>query len=415
MRRRRRRPGGRAGAARRAGGRRCRCAGRAARAAASPRPGTRRPRPAGSRSRSAAARSSASRPVAVTASTGRPARAASAARANGRSPGGAVRSRSVRPPDRAASTAGAQGRVARALVEQDVEEAGQAHEGLPVVAGAARQPRTARRAGGASSVRPAGRRSRIPVGASQPVRTDLSSRRAAGRARRSATARRWRCAPTSAGWATCWASRWCARRARSCSTWWSRSARLSRGDSGGDGDLAALLEDVDVETAARLVRAFGTYFHLANVTEQVHRAREMRAERVGKGGWLAQTTERIRASGLDAAEVAALVARIAVRPVFTAHPTEAARRSILSKRRRVAELLERRGRPAGRPADRRGHRPALADRRAAAGPAGAAGRGPQRGLLPRRADAARRRRRARGAGRPARLARASSCRRTPGR
>jgi phosphoenolpyruvate carboxylase len=119
-----------------------------------------------------------------------------------------------------------------------------------------------------------------------------------------------------------------------------RVRRLSRGDSGGDGDLAALLEDVDVETAARLVRAFGTYFHLANVTEQVHRAREMRAERVGKGGWLAQTTERIRASGLDAAEVSALVARIAVRPVFTAHPTEAARRSILSKRRRVAELLE---------------------------------------------------------------------------
>jgi phosphoenolpyruvate carboxylase len=117
-----------------------------------------------------------------------------------------------------------------------------------------------------------------------------------------------------------------------------RVRRLSRGER--SGDLAALLEDVDVETAARLVRAFGTYFHLANVTEQVHRAREMRAERVGKGGWLAQTAERIRASGLDAAEVSALVARIAVRPVFTAHPTEAARRSILSKRRRVAELLD---------------------------------------------------------------------------
>jgi phosphoenolpyruvate carboxylase len=122
-----------------------------------------------------------------------------------------------------------------------------------------------------------------------------------------------------------------------------RVRQLSREDDGGSpgsSDLAALLEDVDVETAARLVRAFGTYFHLANVTEQVHRAREMRAERVGKGGWLAQTAERIRASGLSAAEVAALVARIAVRPVFTAHPTEAARRSILSKRRRVAELLE---------------------------------------------------------------------------
>ena len=114
--------------------------------------------------------------------------------------------------------------------------------------------------------------------------------------------------------------------------------RLSRGDS--SADLAALLEDVDLDTAARLVRAFGTYFHLANVTEQVHRAREMRVERAGKGGWLAQTAERIRAAGMPTAEVAALVERIAVRPVFTAHPTEAARRSILSKRRRVAELLE---------------------------------------------------------------------------
>ncbi len=114
--------------------------------------------------------------------------------------------------------------------------------------------------------------------------------------------------------------------------------RLSRDDH--SGELTALLEDVDLDTAARLVRAFGTYFHLANVSEQVHRAREMRVERAEKGGWLARTADRIRASGLPADEVAALVARIAVRPVFTAHPTEAARRSILSKRRRVAELLE---------------------------------------------------------------------------
>ncbi|HET9945295.1 MAG TPA: phosphoenolpyruvate carboxylase [Actinomycetes bacterium] len=114
--------------------------------------------------------------------------------------------------------------------------------------------------------------------------------------------------------------------------------RLAR--DGSSDDLAALLESVDTDTAARLVRAFGTYFHLANVTEQVHRAREMRAERVAKGGWLAQTAERVRAAGVPAAEIGELVGRLAVRPVFTAHPTEAARRSILSKRRRVAELLD---------------------------------------------------------------------------
>jgi phosphoenolpyruvate carboxylase len=114
--------------------------------------------------------------------------------------------------------------------------------------------------------------------------------------------------------------------------------RLARGES--SADLAELLESVDTDTAARLVRAFGTYFHLANVTEQVHRAREMRAERAVKGGWLAQAAERVRAAGMPSSEIAELVGRLAVRPVFTAHPTEAARRSILSKRRRVAELLD---------------------------------------------------------------------------
>lgn len=116
------------------------------------------------------------------------------------------------------------------------------------------------------------------------------------------------------------------------------------------GALADLLEDVDVATAALLVRAFGTYFHLANVTEQVHRARAMREERRLKGGWLAQAAERVRAAGLSAEEATTLAARLAVRPVFTAHPTEAARRSILSKRRRVAELLDASGDPR---ADRR--------------------------------------------------------------
>ncbi|MDQ1627743.1 MAG: phosphoenolpyruvate carboxylase [Actinomycetota bacterium] len=112
---------------------------------------------------------------------------------------------------------------------------------------------------------------------------------------------------------------------------------LSRSDAAA---LTELLASVDLETAARLVRAFGTYFHLANVTEQVHRSRAMRRERVLKGGWLTRAVERIRAAAIDPDELHDLVARVAVRPVFTAHPTEAARRSILSKRRRVADLLE---------------------------------------------------------------------------
>ena len=153
--------------------------------------------------------------------------------------------------------------------------------------------------------------------------------------------------------------------------------------------------DLDVPTATQLARAFATYFHLANITEQVHRARELRRRAPGKGGWLAQAAERIARPAAGAKEVRrSWSPRLAVRPVFTAHPTEAARRSILTKLRARRPSCSRTPQRAGddaprRPtAHRRADRPAVADRRAAAGPAGAARRGAQRGLLPRRADAA---------------------------
>jgi phosphoenolpyruvate carboxylase len=102
----------------------------------------------------------------------------------------------------------------------------------------------------------------------------------------------------------------------------------------------ARLAQVDVGTATDLARAFSTYFHLANVTEQVHRARELRRERAAEGGWLDRTAELIRSRELPPTEIAAAVARLAIRPVFTAHPTEAARRSILAKLRAIADELD---------------------------------------------------------------------------
>jgi phosphoenolpyruvate carboxylase len=106
-----------------------------------------------------------------------------------------------------------------------------------------------------------------------------------------------------------------------------------------DGEAAAaLLGDTDLETAAKLVRAFSTYFHLANVTEQVHRGRELRDRRAQEGGLLAQTADLLKDG--DQEHVRETVRNLNVRPVFTAHPTEAARRSVLNKLRRIAELLE---------------------------------------------------------------------------
>jgi phosphoenolpyruvate carboxylase len=102
---------------------------------------------------------------------------------------------------------------------------------------------------------------------------------------------------------------------------------------------AVLLADVEPPAAIRLVRAFSTYFHLANVAEQVHRGRELAGARERDGGWLSQAAERIRAAGIPREELAAEVARLGVRPVFTAHPTEAARRTVLYKLRQIADLL----------------------------------------------------------------------------
>ncbi|HQR26827.1 MAG TPA: phosphoenolpyruvate carboxylase [Nocardioides sp.] len=105
-------------------------------------------------------------------------------------------------------------------------------------------------------------------------------------------------------------------------------------------DDLAELPQTDLPTAIRLARAFTAYFHLANVTEQVHRGRAMLAARGDGGGWIAQAVGRLREAGLGGSSLAEEIAHVSVQPVFTAHPTEVARRSTLDKLRRVAVLLE---------------------------------------------------------------------------
>lgn len=103
-------------------------------------------------------------------------------------------------------------------------------------------------------------------------------------------------------------------------------------------DLHALLRKLDTSEVIPLVRAFTTYFYLANVAEQVHRIEEMASDE----RYLRQTVDRILAANLDQELLDDVVSRFEVRPVFTAHPTEAARRSILTKRGEIAQLLNAR-------------------------------------------------------------------------
>jgi len=123
-----------------------------------------------------------------------------------------------------------------------------------------------------------------------------------------------------------------------------RSRDAAGGDHVAAADLDELLAGVDSGTAAQLARAFATFFLLANVAEQLHRAHELHDGRYGKNsrlngdplGELVRTLVK-EVGGQTLTEV---LGRTELRPVFTAHPTEASRQSVLGILRRVAEVLD---------------------------------------------------------------------------
>ena len=123
-------------------------------------------------------------------------------------------------------------------------------------------------------------------------------------------------------------------------------------DGGGD----ELLSTLSIDQSVQLVRAFSTYFNLANVAEQVHRARVLADARAQGGSWMAKAVDKIAAAQsaklagheFSTEDVTRWISELMVRPVFTAHPTEAARRSLLNKLGRVAKLLDEPSTPAQR-------------------------------------------------------------------
>ncbi|MGA8163023.1 MAG: phosphoenolpyruvate carboxylase [Acidobacteriaceae bacterium] len=104
-----------------------------------------------------------------------------------------------------------------------------------------------------------------------------------------------------------------------------------------------------VEQADQLSRAFAFYFELINLAETNHRKRRRvslqisgdASRREAQRGELRGTLRAMREAGISAEKALAWLRRILVVPVFTAHPTEIARRSVLMKRRRMGEFLEK--------------------------------------------------------------------------
>ena len=109
-----------------------------------------------------------------------------------------------------------------------------------------------------------------------------------------------------------------------------------------DDELRAL----DLDAAEAVIGAFGLYFGLVNLAEARARVRALRRrERAARDGILddsvADAVAGLRRLGRSDAELDALVGRLAVAPVFTAHPTEARRRTTLLALGRCAVLLAR--------------------------------------------------------------------------
>ncbi len=103
------------------------------------------------------------------------------------------------------------------------------------------------------------------------------------------------------------------------------------------------LQSLDLVQAYQLSRAFAFYFELINLAETNHRKRRrlsLQLSGEAQRGSLRGTLRAMRAAGISGEEALKWLRAICIIPVFTAHPTEVARRVVMFKRRRIAELLE---------------------------------------------------------------------------
>ena len=113
-----------------------------------------------------------------------------------------------------------------------------------------------------------------------------------------------------------------------------RASRAARRD----GSVAAVEHDLSAETQALVLRAFGVFFQLANLAEQLHRVRRRRDDaRHGRAvrESLRDAFKRVAREDLDAAR------NSSIRLVLTSHPTEATRRTVLLTHLRIARQLQR--------------------------------------------------------------------------
>ena len=109
--------------------------------------------------------------------------------------------------------------------------------------------------------------------------------------------------------------------------------------------LMKFIETLDPDTLTQVVRAFSIYFSLINIAEEDNQHLERR-EQVSNSkslwtGSFDRTIEQFRIDGFDATQIQDLLDQMAYIPVFTAHPTESKRRSVMNALRRIFLLNDK--------------------------------------------------------------------------
>ena len=127
-----------------------------------------------------------------------------------------------------------------------------------------------------------------------------------------------------------------------------RTAIARREGEVSSAELAATVDSLDAPAAQNFIRAFSTYFQLVNTAEKVHRIRRrreyMREHGTHQPNGIYDMVAQFKEAGVSLADVIHSLENTLVAPVFTAHPTEPTRRTILRKEqnivRRLVDLLD---------------------------------------------------------------------------
>nr|WP_044181190.1 phosphoenolpyruvate carboxylase [Pirellula staleyi] len=121
--------------------------------------------------------------------------------------------------------------------------------------------------------------------------------------------------------------------------------RRRSGDHTAEPELAEKIASLSMSDARIVARAFSIFFDLANLAEDRHRIRVLRSREqelhpVSLSESIGAAIGRLKESGFSAAETQRAIDKMLIELVFTAHPSEAKRRSIRAKLRRMRHALQ---------------------------------------------------------------------------